>query len=501
MSTVSFQQKPFQMNLVDITSFSDLKSYVSIYSFIKDFRFCFSIDLSFYKFRVTTIEHGLDKKQFHLSNLISLNIILQTKNYIGKRVVTKLEDALSDMKTTSTHLQAGVSILLRVKNEKSNIQLCIESVYSLVDEVIVVDNMSDDGTLEILQILEKKYQNLLLYQYNINVPKAGQEHKNRIKINKDDSLATFYNWTLSKANYNTVIKWDGDFICIQKNFQDMLDTFHLRNRTDRFALWFSGITCFHKKYYNLVSYYDEFRAFSKLNGFRWESCVHAESSGFYSYDNETSQLHYGTGEISYGQFENDCTKLSYFISYKPVFIEMKNNNDLKIEECILDIRDTRDNSFIIKYASDESKETEVITMNSFQFVFYKICDLTNLSITLLLVTLSNQGFLVHHSHTYENLNVFLMSESQKQKYIIVHEYDLEALRLNVSLHEARVFVLRRCSFSKSDASDAQNNLELYDTRHMRATSLVKSAQEHFLTYKQRILNFCLYESNIFFVVD
>ena len=64
------------------------------------------------------------------------------------------------------------SVIVAVRNEKEYIERCIESLFNQdfdgKYEVIVVDGMSDDGTYEILQELQRKYNFVLLRNPKIN---------------------------------------------------------------------------------------------------------------------------------------------------------------------------------------------------------------------------------------------------------------------------------------------------------------------------------------------
>ena len=43
---------------------------------------------------------------------------------------------------------------------------------------------------------------------------------------------------------NNVFKWDADFICIRNNFIELVKKYDLKNRNDKFAIWFTGTTLF-----------------------------------------------------------------------------------------------------------------------------------------------------------------------------------------------------------------------------------------------------------------
>jgi glycosyltransferase involved in cell wall biosynthesis len=183
-------------------------------------------------------------------------------------------------------------------------------IVDLVDEIIIVDNGSTDGTLKMVNDLEMMYDNVYVYQYNIQIPRYGMEHaKNFMGTtmnNKHNTLKNYYNWTESKATYDKKIKWDGDFYCIRHNFKKMLNYF--KNHTDPMAVHFSGLTLFihqDKQYIKSESYYNEYRMFLNDKTI-WE-------------DNFTScGKNYGESSLYFSK----QAKEKYFINY-PIFIEIK----------------------------------------------------------------------------------------------------------------------------------------------------------------------------------
>lgn len=81
-----------------------------------------------------------------------------------------------------------ISACMIVKNEENNIQRCIESFKSAVDEIIVVDTGSEDKTIDIAKKLDAK---VFSYMW------------------KDD-FAAARNYALDKANYEWIIFLDAD---------------------------------------------------------------------------------------------------------------------------------------------------------------------------------------------------------------------------------------------------------------------------------------------------
>jgi hypothetical protein len=108
----------------------------------------------------------------------------------------------------------GVSALLRLKNEEEKIFHCLASIYELFDEIIVVDNGSQDHTLEIIRRFKSErdqQDKMKVYLYPFRIARCGLEHS----ATAEDSLhsMTYYsNWALSCCLCRYVCKWDGDML-------------------------------------------------------------------------------------------------------------------------------------------------------------------------------------------------------------------------------------------------------------------------------------------------
>ncbi|MEA2103245.1 MAG: glycosyltransferase, partial [Candidatus Cloacimonadota bacterium] len=89
----------------------------------------------------------------------------------------------------------GISVMMLVKNEEQWIATCLLSLNSFADEVIVVDNGSNDNTLgEISRIKDSLRFSLIMKEDNSN------------DFRKISNLA------LSLTSYNWIVRWGGDFI-------------------------------------------------------------------------------------------------------------------------------------------------------------------------------------------------------------------------------------------------------------------------------------------------
>ncbi|MBC8463379.1 MAG: glycosyltransferase, partial [Deltaproteobacteria bacterium] len=89
----------------------------------------------------------------------------------------------------------GISIYMRVKNERDWIAASIASIRDIADEIIVVDNGSTDGTYESLQAL-------------------AHAEKGFIKLSKRPGLhhCDLSNYALEQTSFRWVFRWDGDMV-------------------------------------------------------------------------------------------------------------------------------------------------------------------------------------------------------------------------------------------------------------------------------------------------
>jgi glycosyltransferase involved in cell wall biosynthesis len=82
------------------------------------------------------------------------------------------------------------------------------------DEIVCVDNGSEDNTLEVVREFKErrdKESKIKLYAYPFKISRCGPEHFDTPE-DSIHSLTYYYNWTLSKCSLKYVCKWDGDMI-------------------------------------------------------------------------------------------------------------------------------------------------------------------------------------------------------------------------------------------------------------------------------------------------
>lgn len=110
-----------------------------------------------------------------------------------------------------------VSAMMRVRDEEEYLERAVESIVDLVDEVVLVDNLSTDKTPEIIAALVDRYPGkVFAYDYPFEVARQGEENaalgSSRRGRRSPRLLANYYNWCLRRCTKGIVLKWDGDMI-------------------------------------------------------------------------------------------------------------------------------------------------------------------------------------------------------------------------------------------------------------------------------------------------
>jgi glycosyltransferase involved in cell wall biosynthesis len=134
-----------------------------------------------------------------------------------------------------------ISAMVRVKNEEQFLRASIESIVDLVDEVVLIDNLSTDSTPAIIRDLAQRYPGKVRpFTYTHAVARYGSENE-ELASTRDGRryprlLKNFYNWALQQCRYPFIFKWDGDTVAL-----DALAVRLAGFRTgDALALWHTG---------------------------------------------------------------------------------------------------------------------------------------------------------------------------------------------------------------------------------------------------------------------
>lgn len=172
----------------------------------------------------------------------------------------------------ATSLKQGLSFILRAKNEEHIIEKSIRSIAEIADEIIFVDNDSEDKTLEIAQRLSLEFSALKIFQYNQKLPKVGRDHCQEVRCGGSNTLAHYYNYCLARSGRFNFMKWDADCIAIQRNLHDLIVSLELKNRADNVCVWLSGMQIYtdgSRYWLDTDSEHSEFQIFSKIRGAHW----------------------------------------------------------------------------------------------------------------------------------------------------------------------------------------------------------------------------------------
>jgi glycosyltransferase involved in cell wall biosynthesis len=132
----------------------------------------------------------------------------------GRRYVNREGRREYDFTLPFPRARPGVSAMVRARNEAANIAHCLRSILAVFDEVVVLDNCSDDGTPEIVRDLQRHHGHggkIRLRSYPFRLARFGPEHD----ATAADSLRSavyFSNWSLAQCSHRHVCKWDGDMV-------------------------------------------------------------------------------------------------------------------------------------------------------------------------------------------------------------------------------------------------------------------------------------------------
>ena len=394
------------------------------------------------------------------------------KKYIGHITVdhnTNDEQIKNDINYgLKYNLKQGLCFLLRIKNESNTILKNIYSICNFADEIIIVDNGSTDATCKIIGELEQKYENIFVYHYNIKINTVGNNNINNYRT----KISTFYNWGLSKVSRYNVIKWDGDFVAIKHNLAYMINRYNLCSRSDHFSLWFGGLTRFYDNYTNLSSYYDEYRCFSKLHGFKWEDSIRCETSLEYIKNCE-KRLVIGYDTINNPIWLHDKARIFDF-NKKPIFIEHKNISDYK--ENIVDERCIIDNHILLLY---KDSQFEKITNDVIIFI---ICQLPKENNDL---TLFNKILFVCLNYSDNDVRLIYCDKTSTDNDDIIKKYGID----NFKNKQIKIII-------SSDIFSCTDLAYFFDLKYIEIYGVIHSDQSDYSKY---FIDNCDYFKNIIVV--
>lgn len=127
--------------------------------------------------------------------------------------------------------ERGVSGILRVKNDAEFIEAAIDSCIDALDELIIVYNGCTDDSPKIIKEKYVQYKDkIFFYEYEppIFANNLSEEEYEFIKcqpVGSPHLLASYYNFALSKVNYEFVLKIDADQIYFSSELKKLCDAY------------------------------------------------------------------------------------------------------------------------------------------------------------------------------------------------------------------------------------------------------------------------------------
>jgi glycosyltransferase involved in cell wall biosynthesis len=119
-----------------------------------------------------------------------------------------------------------ISAMIRVRNEAEFLEPAVRSLAPLADEIVLIDNLSTDGTADAIRRLKSGFPDkVVAYRYNHDVARVGSETwklaAEPVGARSPRLSSNYYNWCLERCRGPYILKWDGDMIALESLKQDL----------------------------------------------------------------------------------------------------------------------------------------------------------------------------------------------------------------------------------------------------------------------------------------
>jgi len=111
-----------------------------------------------------------------------------------------------DLSNNGEKLKNGITAVVSAKNEAYILPFCLKSLVGVVDQVVCIDNGSDDGTLELMQAFKTEF-GLRIEVDILEMPNA--------------LLGDCRNAGLEHTRYKWHLRWDADMVCRTRGKESM----------------------------------------------------------------------------------------------------------------------------------------------------------------------------------------------------------------------------------------------------------------------------------------
>jgi hypothetical protein len=122
-------------------------------------------------------------------------------------------------------LRHGLTAFVRLRNEADAIPHTLPRLLRAVDQVLIADNGSTDGTPDLAKEIAAGLgmdDRLTVLEFPFAIAPCGSQHL-ATPPDSVHSLTYFCNWSLSKTATSRVIKWDGDMLLTDEGVRLLRD--------------------------------------------------------------------------------------------------------------------------------------------------------------------------------------------------------------------------------------------------------------------------------------
>ncbi|MBT9317288.1 glycosyltransferase [Leptothoe spongobia] len=133
----------------------------------------------------------------------------------------------------------GISAFIRAKNEEDKIHKCLMSIIDVFDEIVLVDNNSNDNTIHLAYRFKEKYDSdnkLKIFSYPFEMARFGSEYK-EVPENSIRNFTYFSNYAISLCTHRFVCKWDADMLFKQSKLSEFRDFYQKVDNANSDGVW------------------------------------------------------------------------------------------------------------------------------------------------------------------------------------------------------------------------------------------------------------------------
>jgi glycosyltransferase involved in cell wall biosynthesis len=138
-----------------------------------------------------------------------------------------------------------ITAMMRVRNEVEFLEKSINSIIDHVDNMVIVDNCSDDGSSAIIADFVNRFTTKIeAFSYPHRIARYGDETVQFAATRKGRKspsfLPNYYNWCVAKCSGPYILKWDGDTVATDA-LATSLERFR---RSKKQILWHTGVNLY-----------------------------------------------------------------------------------------------------------------------------------------------------------------------------------------------------------------------------------------------------------------